>query len=366
MTDKQDFQKKIGAIGQNFLLKLKADLPFLEKFSDHSKVAKIKEEDQNEAAKKMHKIAGSAKIFGFEKLGNFAAAVENNFKNKIRPSEAFADFLQEAKSIVESKLKTQKKISLADEGKKKFKYCAAIAEDDDVARELAKQALQELDCKILEAKDGVEILKKIKNSSDELDLIILAINMPKKNGFEVLEALKKNSATKEIPVVMLAQKIDSDDVLRGMSSGAIDYITQPFETENFKKRIGEILQNFRQKILVADDDELIHDVLSEHFRRLGYLVLSAKNGKEALEIIAEQKPNIVILDYMMPALDGIAVLKKMKSNPEISDIPVVMLTVKSQQENILQGLKSGANDYVTKPFDIEELSQRVIGILKRY
>lgn len=365
MSDKKNFQKKIGAISQNFLLRLKDDLTFLERFLNPSKAIKIKEEDQDEIAKKMHKIAGSAKIFGFENLGNCAATIENNFKNKIFSNDGFADFLQEAKSIVESKLKTQKKIFFADNDEKKFKYCAAIAEDDEAMCDLVRQALQELGCKIFEAKNGAEILKKIKNSAGELDLVILDINMPKKNGFEVLDALKKNSATKEIPVVMLTRRIDGDDVLRGMSSGAIDYITKPFEIENFKKRVGEILQNFRQKILIADDDELIHDVLSEHFRRLGYLVLSAKNGKEALEIITEQKPNMVILDYMMPALDGIAVLKKMKSNPKISDIPVVMLTIKSQQENILQGLKSGANDYVTKPFDIEELSQRVIGILKR-
>lgn len=243
MAVKKNFQKKINAIGQKFLLKLKDDLPFLES----SLANKIKGEDRDETLRKLHKIAGSAKIFGFEKLGNFAATIENNFKNKIFSNEGFIDFLREAKSIVK---------------------------DDDVTRDLAGQASREIGRKALKTKNGA-------------------------------------------------------------------------------------------KILIVDDDELICDMLSEHFHRLGYSVLSAKNGKEALEIITKQKPNIVILDYMMPVLDGIAALKKIKSNPKISDIPVVMLTVKSQQENILQGLKSGASDYVTKPFDIEELSQRVIGILNR-
>ncbi len=66
----------------------------------------------------------------------------------------------------------------------------------------------------------------------------------------------------------------------------------------------------------------------------------------------------------MPVLDGISLLKKVKSDEEIAAIPIVMLTVKSQQENVLQGLKSGASDYITKPFDIEELSQRIVGILQ--
>lgn len=371
MENKKNLQKKIGEIGQNFLLKLKENLASLEDFVKLLEAGKTSSEKQEEIRGQMHKIAGSAKIFGFEELGNLAASIENKLSGKARKAaqKDCKTFLNKAQILIDSKLETQKEIHSEAIGQKKHRYSIVIADDDELILDLVRHALSDVDCDLIETKNGVDFLNKIAELEKLPDLAILDVEldvkMPKKNGFEVLKTLRSHAKTKEIPVIMLSQKADESDVVKGISSGAMDYITKPFEVDFFKNRVLEIIQNFRKKILIADDDDTIHEVLSGHFHRVGYTVFNAKSGKETLKIILAEKPDIVLLDYMMPVMDGVAVLKKIKSDEATANIPVIMLTAKSQQVNVLQGLKSGADDYVTKPFDIEELLQRVEGILTR-
>lgn len=368
MVDKSVLQERLNIISQNFLLKLKQDLTLFKKFYDSLLGNKVEKKEWEEVQGLMHKITGSAKIFGFEELGKLAAKVEKDLNDKstksslLRLSKNFKPFLDEAIKQLESRLQADKKISVKREDNKKYQYRVAVAEDNEVMRDFITSALNDIDCEVIAATDGDEILDVV---DENLNLIMLAINLPKKDGFEVLSILNKKPQAKDIPVVMLTRKSDSVNIVKAISMGVTDYITKPFEVGFLKKRVTEILQNFKKKILIVDDDEIIHDILSEHFHRLGYIVSNAKNGKDALRMINKEKPDIVILDYMMPIMDGISVLQKIRSDEETSNISIIMLTVKSQQENILQGLKSGADDYVTKPFDIEELTQRIVGILER-
>lgn len=112
------------------------------------------------------------------------------------------------------------------------------------------------------------------------------------------------------------------------------------------------------KVLIADDEHLIRRMVKEYFKKETYNVLEANDGKEALDIFTENKNNIdiVILDIMMPNMDGIACLKKIR---EISNVPVIMLTAKTEFEDEINGLKCGANDYIDKPFSLEALLLRV-------
>ncbi|MEJ2669570.1 MAG: response regulator, partial [Gammaproteobacteria bacterium] len=171
--------------------------------------------------------------------------------------------------------------------------------------------------------------------------------------------------TKNIPIILVTALTSSEDIREGLQAGAFDYITKPFQLSELVNRILSILQRHKTRILVADDDELIRDLLSQRFHRMGYTVLTAKHGNEALARMQAEQPDLTILDMMMPGMDGLAVLKQIKNNPTTADMPVVVLTAKRQQENILQGLESGANDYITKPFDVDEVAARVSGILRR-
>lgn len=113
------------------------------------------------------------------------------------------------------------------------------------------------------------------------------------------------------------------------------------------------------RILVADDELYILKMLDFRLKRLGHEIIDAVDGGQALEIATREKPDLVLLDIMMPVMDGFQVLRKLKSQEETKNIPVIMLTAKSQEKDIVTGLEAGAADYVTKPFNFAELIARV-------
>ena len=117
------------------------------------------------------------------------------------------------------------------------------------------------------------------------------------------------------------------------------------------------------RILVADDDPLSIKLLNFRLRSVGHEVILAVNGGEALEITTREKPDLVLLDIMMPVMNGFQVLRKLKSQEETKDIPVIMLTSKVQEKDVVFGLEGGAEDYITKPFSFAELNARVNHVL---
>ena len=116
------------------------------------------------------------------------------------------------------------------------------------------------------------------------------------------------------------------------------------------------------KILVADDDPNVHQSLNAYFRREGYQMISAFDGGQALELARRQRPDIVILDIMMPTMDGMMVCRELRKD---SNLPIIMLTAKGDEFDKLLGLEMGADDYITKPFSPREVVARVKAVLRR-
>jgi two-component system KDP operon response regulator KdpE len=115
-------------------------------------------------------------------------------------------------------------------------------------------------------------------------------------------------------------------------------------------------------ILVVDDEPRMIQFIRMNLELEGYRVIQASNGLEALDRVRDELPDLVILDVMMPDLDGFETLRILR---ETSDVPVIMLTVKAEEDDIVRGLRLGADDYVTKPFNPRELSSRVQALLRR-
>jgi two-component system KDP operon response regulator KdpE len=120
--------------------------------------------------------------------------------------------------------------------------------------------------------------------------------------------------------------------------------------------------NIRARILVVDDDPLIVRLVRLHLERAGHDVLSAATGQEALDVTADELPDLVILDLMLPGLDGYEVCRRIRT---FSLAPVIMLTAKGEQADKLRGFEMGADDYLTKPFAPQELLARVNAVLRR-
>jgi two-component system phosphate regulon response regulator PhoB len=120
-----------------------------------------------------------------------------------------------------------------------------------------------------------------------------------------------------------------------------------------------------QKILIVEDERDIADLVGFNLERAGYQVLKAHDGITGAEMAIHQRPDLVILDLMLPGKDGFGVFKEIRRDSRSRDIPVIMLTARAQTEDRIQGLEAGADDYLTKPFSPKELMLRVQAVLKR-
>jgi len=121
----------------------------------------------------------------------------------------------------------------------------------------------------------------------------------------------------------------------------------------------------REKILIIEDEPDIIKMLEYNLKKEGFRITSASDGREALRRAEREHPDIIILDLMLPEIDGLEVCKTLKQSSDTADIPVIMLTAKAQETDKIVGLELGADDYITKPFSIRELTARVKAVLRR-
>jgi two-component system phosphate regulon response regulator PhoB len=121
----------------------------------------------------------------------------------------------------------------------------------------------------------------------------------------------------------------------------------------------------KQKILVVDDEEDILELLTYNLSREGYRVLCTTSGEKTLSLVERETPDLIVLDLMLPGMDGLEVARRLKDKPHTRNVPIVMLTAKGEEADIVTGLELGADDYVTKPFSPRILLARVRAVLRR-
>ncbi len=121
----------------------------------------------------------------------------------------------------------------------------------------------------------------------------------------------------------------------------------------------------KSMILVVEDEEAIRELITLNLNVSGFITEEAEDGLQALERVRIHRPDMILLDWMLPGLDGLGVLRKLKSDINLSSIPVMMLTAKSEENDIVLGLEMGAADYVTKPFSNKVLIARIRALLRR-
>jgi DNA-binding response OmpR family regulator len=113
------------------------------------------------------------------------------------------------------------------------------------------------------------------------------------------------------------------------------------------------------KILIAEDEKQIADMISFKLVNAGHKVVRAPDGEQAMACAQRETPDLILLDVMMPGLGGIEVLRRLKNDPALRSVPVIMVTAKGHERDVLSGLRGGATDYIVKPFSLKELFARV-------
>ncbi len=121
----------------------------------------------------------------------------------------------------------------------------------------------------------------------------------------------------------------------------------------------------RQRILLIDDEEDFHDILRQILEPAGYELTGATDGDSGIRLMRRRRPDLLILDVNMPLKDGNAVCREVRADPQFADLPILMLTIRRLDAEIVTGLESGADDYLVKPFKPRELQSRVRNLLRR-
>ena len=196
-----------------------------------------------------------------------------------------------------------------------------VVDDDEAVRELMQRFLGREGFRVVATGRGEEALRLAREIAP--DAITLDVMMPGMDGWAVLTALKADAATADIPVVMVTIV---DDRNLGYALGAADYLTKPIDRE----RLVAVLAHHRPQrpILVVDDDPDLRELLRRTLEREGYTVLEAGDGRAALVRIEERLPGLILLDLMMPDMNGFELLTELGARPEWRGIPVVVVTAK--------------------------------------
>jgi two-component system phosphate regulon response regulator PhoB len=121
----------------------------------------------------------------------------------------------------------------------------------------------------------------------------------------------------------------------------------------------------KETILVVEDEEDIRELLKYNLEKEGYQIFGAATGEEALQAVRRRRPDLILLDLMLPGIDGLEVCRRIKGDPQARDLPIIMLTAKGEETDIVTGLELGADDYVTKPFSPRVLVARLRAALRR-
>ena len=199
-----------------------------------------------------------------------------------------------------------------------------IIDDDKAIHDLLERELAAKGYHVLHAKGGREGLKIAKQTRP--DLITLDIIMPDLDGWSVLKTLKDDLELRDIPVVLVTIMGDRD---MGFALGAADYITKPLDREMLLAAVNRHARRVEgAQVLVVDDDWKSRDMLRRTLAKEGWTVAEASNGREAISLLERSRPALVLLDLMMPEMDGFELLERMRREDGWRDIPVVVVTAK--------------------------------------
>lgn len=241
-------------------------------------------------------------------------------------------------------------------------FSVLVIDDDPNAQNLMKKFLKKENYNVLQATSGPAGLDLAAKHLP--DLITLDVMMPEMDGWEVLTALQNNETTKNIPVIMLTMTNEQDI---GYSLGATDYLTKPVDWNNLSKILKKHeIETDSQSILIVEDDEITREMLTKSLETNDFKVILAKNGKEALQRVNKAKPALILLDLMMPEMDGFEFAEKLREKKEWLDIPVVVITAKDLTKEDHSRLKGNVEAIMQKgSYNKDELLSEVGNRIKK-
>jgi CheY-like chemotaxis protein len=231
-----------------------------------------------------------------------------------------------------------------------------VIDDDADACEIIRRFLEKDGFNIVTAfsgEQGLRLAHEIQPAAITLDVL-----MPDMDGWSVLRALKADPVLRTIPVIMLTM---IDDRTRGYSLGAVDYLTKPVDRELLHKALSHYYSaDGVSSVLLIEDDTNAREIMARTLEQANWAVSEAGNGQEALDIMADLQPRLILLDLMMPVMDGFGFLAELRTKPEWQQIPVIVITAKDLTTDDRDRLAGNVEAVLEKnAYTRDELLERV-------
>lgn len=262
-----------------------------------------------------------------------------------------------------------------------------VVEDDNTLLGALRAKLLNAGYEVSIARDGERALELIK---ERPDAVLLDILLPKKTGLEVLREVQKSKDLGSIPVIIISNSGQPVEIKEVERLGAKDFLvktdftpqdvldklarfvpppprleTHP-ETPRTKPSNENHIAASKGTVLIVEDDSFLRKLLAEKLKREGFGIVEVSGGKEALEYLTREVPMIILLDLVMPGVDGFQVLQEIRKNQAIKNIPIIILSNLGEKEHIDRAQSLGADDYLIKAhFILDEIVTRVSEIIKK-
>ncbi len=273
----------------------------------------------------------------------------------------------------------------------RYKKTILIVDDELLNLKMFEGMLTGQPYNVITATGGLEALAAVKTHAP--DLILLDIMMPDLNGYEVTRRLKSNSESKEIPIILITALRDYDCKIKGLEAGADEFLNKPVQTEELLTRVQSLLRmkeyqdrlankltierSFTSKVDVDEDAAhqgvvlLIEDnpgdrlLIASQLTGEPYRLLLAVDGREALAVVEKEQVDCLLLDIMLPDMDGFTVCERIKKNEAYRHIQVIGITGSESPAQKIRGIEAGFDDYLFKPVNFTELKARIKALLKK-
>ena len=227
-----------------------------------------------------------------------------------------------------------------------------VVDDDATTRDLVERHLERVGFAVATAgggQEGLRLVRELRPAAVTLDIM-----MPDLDGWTVLAAIKGDPELASIPVVLMSIV---DQKNRGYALGAADYLVKPVDRSKLIETLTAICGSAAGRALLVDDDEVVRRSVRQALEPIGWQVTEAENGQVAVEAITAARPDVIILDLMMPKMDGFEFLDKVRARPDWQDIPVVVVTAKDLTEEDRDRLNGGVERIIQKSDRDEMLRQ---------
>jgi len=242
-----------------------------------------------------------------------------------------------------------------------------VADEDPQSKAIIGDRLMKFGCEVMLAHDGRETLEKTLKFAPHL--ILLDASIAEAENVETLSAIRKAASDVDAKLFAISNEPSGANGQSGKDPGFDGHLLKPFDAAQLRDFIGQFrlgkpgLES-SVKILCVDDEPLNVQLLEAILEPAHYEVISAQDGYQALDLLKHGRADIILLDVMMPGIDGYEVCRLLKAAPETSQVPVIMITSLASKEDKIRSIEAGAEDFITKPFDTAEVLTRIRKLLE--